>query len=160
MNRERPRVRAATDEDLPRLAELLAPLPLFARYGLDVAVLRQRWSKARRAGEGLLVAEHGGRLVGVCGFLPEGTFATGAYLRTLAVAPDAQGRGVGTALLAEFEAACAAAPGGWFLLASDFNDGARRFYERHGYRVVGALPSFAAPGVSERVLWKPRPPQG
>jgi ribosomal protein S18 acetylase RimI-like enzyme len=93
---------------------------------------------------------------GVCWFLPRGTFGTGAYLRTLALREDAQGAGLGARLLEAYEAACGAPGGGWFLLTSDFNTAAQRFYERHGYRRVGQLPDFAVPGVSELVFWKPR----
>jgi hypothetical protein len=48
--------------------------------------------------------------------------------------------------------------GGWFLLVSAFNVGARRFYERHGYGLVGKLPGFALADVTELVLWKPADP--
>jgi ribosomal protein S18 acetylase RimI-like enzyme len=94
--------------------------------------------------------------VGVCWFLTRGTFGTGAYLRTLAIREDRHGSGLGAQLLAAYEAGCGDPPGGYFLLTSDFNEGAQRFYQRYGYRQVGALPDFAAPGVTERVFWKPR----
>jgi GNAT superfamily N-acetyltransferase len=51
----------------------------------------------------------------------------------LYVEPDAQGRGVGTALL---EQAKALRPDGLYLWVFQKNMGARRFYERHGFRLV------------------------
>jgi hypothetical protein len=43
-------------------------------------------------------------------------------------------------------------------LVSDFNHGAQRFYERHGYRRIGALPALVLPSVAELVYWKTRAP--
>ncbi len=54
-------------------------------------------------------------------------------LEKLYVDPDAQNQGVGTALL---EHAKALRPDGLVLWVFQKNDGARRFYERHGFRLV------------------------
>jgi hypothetical protein len=40
------------------------------------------------------------------------------------------------------------------LLVTADNAGARRFYARHGYRHVGDLPRFAAPGLDEALYQK------
>ncbi len=37
---------------------------------------------------------------------------------------------------------------------SDFNAGAQRFYERHGYVRAGALDGLVLPGVAELLYWK------
>lgn len=152
-----PLIRPARASDLEPLARALAPLSLFTAYGLDAPKLHARFAQALERGEGLWVAEQEGTAAGVCWFLRRGAFGTGAYLRTLAVAEPLQGSGTGSGLLAAYEAQSEEPPGGWFLLASDFNTGAHRFYQRHGYREVGQLPGFAAPGVTERIFWKPRP---
>ena len=149
-------IRAAVAEDVAPLAEVLAPLPLFSAYGFTAEELGARFHGALSRGEGLLVALQDGAPVGVCWFLESGTFATGSYLRLLAVKPGLQGRGVGEQLLRAWEARGASAKGGLFLLASDFNEAAHRFYARHGYREVGRLPGFARPGVTEVIFWKPR----
>jgi ribosomal protein S18 acetylase RimI-like enzyme len=149
-------IRPATPEDLPALATALAPLPLFKAYGLDATALAARFRGALERGEGLLLALDESGPVGVCWFLTRGTFGTGAYLRTLALREDRQGSGLGARLLEAYEAGCGDPPGGFFLLTSDFNEGAQRFYQRHGYGQVGRLPGFAAPGVTELVWWKPR----
>jgi predicted GNAT family acetyltransferase len=41
-----------------------------------------------------------------------------------------------------------------FLLVSDFNTDAQRFYARLGYHQVGALPDYVVRGVSELIFWK------
>ncbi|HXM76070.1 MAG TPA: GNAT family N-acetyltransferase, partial [Thermoanaerobaculia bacterium] len=54
-------------------------------------------------------------------------------LEKLYVEPDAQNRGVGTALL---DQAKALRPDGLYLWVFQKNEGARRLYERHGFRLV------------------------
>jgi ribosomal protein S18 acetylase RimI-like enzyme len=54
-------------------------------------------------------------------------------LESLYVEPEAQNRGVGTALL---DKAKDLRPDGLYLWVFQRNEGARRFYERHGFRLV------------------------
>lgn len=150
-----PLIVPATELDLARLAQQLAPEPLFARYGLAPEVLQARWSRALHDGQGLLVAHVERQAVGLCWFTPSGTFGIGAYLRLIAVVGAAQKLGVGAHLLRAYEAACGNPAGGWFLLTSDFNTAAQRFYARHGYTEVGRLPDFAKAGIVEHIYWKP-----
>lgn len=152
-----PVIRKARPEDFPPLSRELEALPLFRRYSSTAAGFEASWTKALDAGEGLWVAERGGAPVGLCWFLQRGAFGRGAYLRTLALADGAQGGGLGQALLQVYERETAGAPGGWFLLVSEFNGGAQRFYARHGYQQVCRLEAFVVPDVAELLFWKPRP---
>jgi GNAT superfamily N-acetyltransferase len=150
-----PWIRPVREEELSALAESLAPLELFVRYGLNAKALVARWREGlAQGGQEILTALVDEKPRAVCWFFPRGTFGSGAYLRTLAVADGLRGQGLGAKLLAEYEARVGRPRGGYFLLAADFNEGAHRFYTRHGYREVGALPGFAAPGVTERIFWK------
>jgi len=72
------------------------------------------------------VAEEGGRVVGFAGLGED-------VLRHLWVEPEAQNRGVGTALLA---LAKERRPQGLWLSVFQKNTGARRFYERHGFTLA------------------------
>jgi len=54
-------------------------------------------------------------------------------LERLYVEPDAQNRGIGTSLL---DHAKALRPDGFVLWVFQRNEGARRFYERHGFELV------------------------
>ena len=147
-------VRPLAPGDVPPLAAALSRLPLLQRYGRDAARLESDLRRALARGDGLLVEESDGGVRGLAWYLPAGTFGLGGYLRLIAVAPGSTGAGVGAALLSAFEAEAAKASGHAFLLVSDFNAGAQRFYERHGYARVGALPGLVLPGVSELVYWK------
>jgi ribosomal protein S18 acetylase RimI-like enzyme len=72
------------------------------------------------------VAEEDARVVGFVGL------GTG-WLDHIYVEPEAQGRGLGTALL---DHAKRERPEGLQLWVFQKNEGARRLYERHGFRVV------------------------
>ena len=75
----------------------------------------------------VVVAEVAGRIAGFV------AIANGDLLEHLYVHPELTGRGIGSALL---ERAKADMPGGFRLWVFQANAGARRFYERHGLRVV------------------------
>jgi len=93
------------------------------------------------------VAQDGHRSLGFVG-LSDGT------VRHLYVRPAAQNRGVGTALLAH---AKALRPDGLRLSVVQANAGARRFYERHGFRLTGIGDGSDTPeGVPEAFYaWRP-----
>lgn len=148
------RTRPLEPGEIPSLARALAELPLMIRYRRDAAALERSLAAAHGRGEGLLVAEDGGAIRGLAWFLREGTLALGGYLKLIAMLAGAEGRGIGAALLAAFEAETAARSAHAFLLVSDFNTGAQRFYERHGYERVGALPGLVLPDVAEVLYWK------
>ena len=78
------------------------------------------------------LAEEDGRALG---FLALRRSRTDGWetLEKLYVDPTDQGRGVGTALL---DQAKALRPDGLHLWVFQKNEGARRFYERHGFRLV------------------------
>jgi len=41
-----------------------------------------------------------------------------------------------------------------FACVSDFNDGARAFYRKQGYKEIGPMPNFLIPGYAEILLRK------
>ena len=94
----------------------------------------------------LFVATRDGSVVGYLAL-------RGSYVDRLYVDPDAQGHGVGARLLEE---AKQRSPTGLELHTHVQNEGARRFYERHGFEVVRfgtSPPPESAPDVEYR--WRP-----
>jgi diamine N-acetyltransferase len=79
----------------------------------------------------------------------------GPYLQLLGLLPGYQGCGFGAAVLAwiEREARVAKQRNLW-VVASDFNSGALRFYERCGFTRVAALEALVADGCDEILLRK------
>jgi GNAT superfamily N-acetyltransferase len=147
-------IRPIQRPEIPGLAAALAQLPLMVRYGNDPARLERALAGALERGESLLVADEGAALHGLAWFLTSGTLALGGYLRLIAVVLGGAGHGTGLALLRAFELEVAKVSRHAFLLVSDFNDGAIRFYEREGYARVGALPGLVLPDVAEVLYWK------
>ncbi len=147
-------IRGLENGEVPALARSLATLPLMVRYGRGAEALERSLRAALARRDGLLVAADGEVLRGLAWFTVEGTLALGGYLRLIAVLPGDEGKGTGAALLAAFEAETARASAHAFLLVSDFNGGARRFYERHGYARVGAMQGLVLPDVAEVLYWK------
>lgn len=147
-------IRPLAQGDIPALAAALSRLPLLKRYRLDPGRFADDLVMALERGDGLLVEERDQRARGLAWLVRAGTFGAGGYLKLLAVVPEATGEGIGAVLLAAFEAEVARESRHAFLLVSDFNDGAQRFYERHGYARVGELPGFVLPEVAEVVYWK------
>jgi ribosomal protein S18 acetylase RimI-like enzyme len=147
-------IRALAAPDLPALAEGLAELPLLRRYGRSAQKLQATLEAALARGDGLLVAEDRGAPAGLAWFLTSGTLALGGYLRLLAVLTPFQGRGIGARLLSAYELETARASAHSFLLTSQWNVEAQRFYERAGYLHVGLFPSLVVEGEDEALYWK------
>jgi ribosomal protein S18 acetylase RimI-like enzyme len=80
------------------------------------------------------------------------------YIQTVAVATEERGRGLGARLVAHAEERIFRDSPNVFLCVSTFNDGARRLYERLGYREVGELTDYLVRGHGEVLMRKSRGP--
>lgn len=101
---------------------------------------------AQRLTDGAIwVAEIGGDIVGTVTLLTE---PEGYYVRSMAVLPQAQGRGIGRTLLEALHAhATAGELKRIFLYTLPFQQGARALYEKHGYTWVRDTPPEEWHGV-------------
>jgi GNAT superfamily N-acetyltransferase len=130
----RTRLRPANPADATAVADVyLASRKAFLPYAPlahdDVEV--RRWiAGTLLATDGVCVAEEDGHIVGM---LAISTDADGGWVDHLYLAPDAVRRGIGAALLHH---ALARLPRPVRLYTFAANQGARRFYERHGFTVV------------------------
>ena len=93
-----------------------------------------------------------GEFAGFIGILLHGAFV--GYIRVVCVAPAFRGRGVGSALVRFAEERIFRDSPNVFLCVSEFNTGARRFYERLGFELVGELRDYVVKGHSEFLLRK------
>ncbi len=98
------------------------------------------------------VAYRGERLAGLLILNLRGAFV--GYIQTVCAAAGFRGTGVGTALVAFAEERIFRDFRNAFICVSDFNPGARRLYERLGYRLVGELTDYIVAGRSELLLRK------
>ena len=102
------------------------------------------------------VAYRGDRLAGLVILNLKGGFV--GYIQTVCAAPELRGTGVGTALVTFAEERVFREFRNLFICVSDFNHGARRLYERLGFRLVGELTDYVVAGHSELLLRKTRGP--
>jgi GNAT superfamily N-acetyltransferase len=122
-------IRLAGTHDLDTIADVFvasfAGLTFLPRLHTDTDT--RRWIREEMAPRHeVWVAEQDGGIVGFAAL-------SGDLLGHLYVHPDAQNRGVGTALLGLMKAE---RPSGFRLWTFQRNEGARRFYERNGCQVV------------------------
>jgi ribosomal protein S18 acetylase RimI-like enzyme len=76
------------------------------------------------------------------------------YIRSICVAADARGSGVGSRLIAFAEERIFRELKNVFLCVSSFNPRARALYERLGYEAVGELKDHVIAGASEIIMRK------
>lgn len=143
----------------------MAATPLWQRYGVTVQSAIERLSTGLRrmyepdvdsSATHLFVAESTtGATVGFVWAVRRGGFDRSGYIPLLAVESSQRGGGVGTELLIVAEEYLRPAQD-VFLLCTDFNTDAQRFYERHGYSRVGTLPDYILPGIVELIYRKRR----
>lgn len=143
-------IRPLAESDVQACAALIAALPLWTTYGLSPETARRSLTGALgRAADAVRVADDGGRILGFVEYSLRGTFHHSGYVRAVAVAEEAQGRGVGTRLMDAAEAAIFRAGPNVFLLCASANTRAQRFYERRGYTRIGTIPDYVRAGLDE-----------
>jgi len=149
-----PVVRPFRAADAPACGAIVAATPLWQRAGLDGARTATILRTAADAGDTILVLDDAGAVAGFAWIDRRGAFGRSSYLRMIAVAPDRRSAGLGTLLMDAFETVAATEGADAFLLVSDSNADAQRFYVRRGYAQVGRLADYVVPGVVEILLWK------
>jgi ribosomal protein S18 acetylase RimI-like enzyme len=145
-----PIIRRATGEDAPRVA-LIYLSSFHATYDFSLAhtddEVRAWVAGVLLPGTETWVAEDGGEVIGFVSLSDEG-------LEQLYVSPGRTGAGIGTRLILQ---AKERRPAGMDLFTFQVNDGARRFYERHGFVATwfgdGSENEEGQPDV--RYAWRP-----
>jgi ribosomal protein S18 acetylase RimI-like enzyme len=146
--------------DRGALRRLVASTGVFYRQERAVALelLEVRLKQGPRSGYSFFFAERAGELLGYAAWgqapLTQRTFD----LYWIAVAPAAQGQGVGQALLALVERAIARRGGGNLYIETSSRAvyaRTRRFYVAAGYERVARLRDFYAPGDHKLMFCKP-----
>ena len=146
-------VRPFHANDAAACGAIVGATPLWQRIGLGAERTATLLAAAAERGETVLVVDDGG----VSGFAwidAHGAFGRSAYLRMIAVEPARRSSGLGARLMDAFETVALTEDGNAFLMVSESNADARRFYERRGYVEVGRVPGYVQPDVVELVLRK------
>jgi ribosomal protein S18 acetylase RimI-like enzyme len=140
---------AASDADRAACASIMSGTDPWKTLGRDHARCVVIVSDPTRE---LYVARAGNDVVGFILLNMHGPFV--GYIQSVAVAESARGLGVGAQLVGYAEARIGRVSPNVFLCVSSFNDGARRLYERLGYRYVGTLTDFLITGADELLYRK------
>ncbi len=145
-------VRPLAAEDVAVVAAWMVTIPLWQRYGVTVERISAQLTAALYGDDLLLVADGAEQACGFAWCMHKGAFGRSAYLRLLGVRPVQARMGMGAALLNAVEQAVTSAD--LFLLVSDFNTEAQRFYRRQGYTMIGSIPGYVLPDVTELIFRK------
>lgn len=149
-----PIIRPMLASDIPLLANWMVQVPLWQRYNLTAEQAIANFQSAMQQGDWLLTADIDHPAQGFAWAVPRGAFARSPYLRLIGVQPGVSSTGVGSTLLHAIEERARAHATDLFLLVSDFNTDAQRFYIRHGYHQIGQIPAFVLPNISELIFRK------
>lgn len=141
-------IRPLRASEAPALAEALAHMDPWRRLGfsddgLAGYLTRDDTSLSR------VVFEQDGRAVGL--LCLRSPWLRGPYVEVLAVVPEMQGQGIGTALLAW---AAGQNGGNLWVCVSAFNTRARDFYGRNGFVEKAELNDLISPGEDEILMRK------
>ena len=99
-------------------------------------------------------------VVGFIVFYPERGFPIGGYIKALGIHKQYRRKGIGTALMRFAEKRIFRHWPNVFLLVSDFNVQAQRFYKQLGYSKVGFIPDAVIRGHGEWIYRKTKGPCG
>ena len=155
-----PLVERASNTDGRSIIDMTAAVNIFTPT--ELSCVEELWSAYRDRGEDsgyifLVYRDDEGGMLGYTCFGPH-ALTQGTYdLYWIVVAPDAQGHGVGHALLVEAEAEVRARGGRLMLIETSdtpLYDPARRLYETSGYGREAIVHSFYAPGDSLLIFAK------
>ncbi len=152
-------IRPLQAADIANLAQLMATTLLWQRYGVTEASAAARLQQGLDQGATILVAEvaasqEPAQVAGFLWYATRGAFQRGGYIMLIGVQPALRGQGVGEALLRQAETAMFAQVESIFLLVSDFNGAAQRFYARLSYQQIGTIPDFVLPSINELIFYK------
>jgi ribosomal protein S18 acetylase RimI-like enzyme len=141
--------------DIPRIAAWMAGDDLWRRYRLSRETIAADFERGLERGDQMFVVDASTPARGFAWCLPNGMFGAFPYLKRFAVDPAHAGQGLGGLLLEHLEQALLAEKRReLFLLVSDFNLAAQRFYRQHGYEEIGRVPELVLPGVAELLFRK------
>jgi GNAT superfamily N-acetyltransferase len=126
---------------------------------IDTAVelVEERLAKGLKSGYHFIFAEEAGRTVGYSCFGPIACTKSSFDHYWLAVANDARGRGLGTALIAATERAIAGLGGTRIYIETSSRslyDPTRAFYSTRGYALEAELRDFYGPGDAKVIYVK------
>jgi len=148
-----------TAADKPALMRMLKNTPEFKPYEVTVAeeVIDAYLEDPVRSGYYTVVATDGGKVAGYICYGPTPVTIGTWDIYWVAVNREKRGQGIGTILTEAAEAAIRQEQGRMAIIetsSTPLYENTRRFYNRHGYEIVGRIPDFYTPGDDRLILQK------
>lgn len=150
-------IRKMQPEDINICARLMAASPLWQSYGVSEFSAAHQFEQGLAHQADIAVAEVGEKVSGFIWYSTRGAFNRSGYIKLIGVETDQRNQGVGRVLMEHAEKELFRNANDIFLLVSDFNEAAQGFYQRLGYRQVGAIPDYIISGVAELIYHKSNP---
>lgn len=156
----------ARNNDPEKIERLVRATGFFSDQEVDIAVelIQERLAKGDDSGYHFVFLDHGldhgAELLGYACHGPTPGSPGGFDLYWIAVAPKAQGRGLGQKLMAEAEKQIKAAGGRRIFIETSSRDlyiPTRKFYEKQGYVVEGVIKDFYSPNDHKMICSKRLP---
>jgi ribosomal protein S18 acetylase RimI-like enzyme len=141
-----PMTPAAADQ----LGAAIAQVGPWAYYAIPAATLAENLKLPGVAASYRI--ECGGETAGAVAVRP--MWLMGPYLQMLAVLPPFQGQGIGTRVVAWFEAEARSEARNAWVCVSAFNSGAQRLYRAHGFEPIATLDGLMREGDDELLMRK------
>lgn len=134
------------------IAETLAGIAPWSTLGISADAL-ERYFGGEDASTRRYAIHSDGNIAGVASI--RHPWLKGPYIELLAVFPDFQHKGLGTAFLDFIEAdAMRLGSRNIWVCTSQFNEHAVHFYNKHGFKSAAALSDLVADGFTELLLRK------
>ncbi len=146
------RIRKLEKSDIDSVARIVAETELWQKYGLNFKKARVRFEKGLQRGADIYIAEIENEIVGFIWYVPDGAFDRSGYIELIGVGKNFRGKGVGQKLMKFVENLFS--PESIFLLVSDFNEKAQKFYSHLGYKKVGEIEDYVVEGITEFIFYK------
>lgn len=145
-------LQAMTPESAAILSQHFAVMDPWLRYAMEAPALAAYLTRPEQSAPRFEI-HVGGTLAGAAGIREN--WLRGSYLQFLGLLPAFQRQGLGELVLAWFEgAARARSDRNLWVAAAEFNHGALRFYERHGFRRAALLEDLVQDGFTEVLFRK------
>ena len=137
---------------LAQLVEIFMDTPLAAIYFKDKSP-ENIIARGLKNGQ-VFVALDEEKCVGFLLFEEQGTFGKYPYLHVLVVAEKYRQEGIGKQLINYYEEVLVEDYDKYFLMVGSYNEGAKRLYERLGYKPLCLLSDFYIDGIDEWLMIK------
>lgn len=140
--------------DVEKCSKIICESILGQKYGYKDEKIKNMMIDLIEKEENIYTAIVDEDVVGLVWYDLKGAFSISPYLRLIIVDKKSKGMKVGTSLIDFYEEQCRKTNKQYFLLVSDFNVEAIKFYEKRGYEKIGLIPSFVKKEINEIIMIK------